>query len=125
MLLRRRQSTWRRVPCAPNAQNPCGLRLGEAAIFDDAGDFKRQPGLDQFLVRICQAKIGKHIAAAFSHLVSRNCFVSGLAQALPSPVVTFDLIGYTVLTSASRSGCRSRTLSSFTNANGGLVFPFS
>ncbi|EKD34400.1 MAG: hypothetical protein ACD_75C02357G0002 [uncultured bacterium] len=32
---------------------------------------------------------------------------------------------YAALTSPSKSGCRSSTLSSFTRAKGGLVFPFS
>ena len=33
--------------------------------------------------------------------------------------------GQMVLTSLSKSGCRSSTLRSFTKANGGLVLPFS
>ena len=33
--------------------------------------------------------------------------------------------GYAALTSPSNSGCRSSTLSSFTRAKGGLVFPVS
>jgi hypothetical protein len=47
-----------------DAQDPPGLRLRQPARLDVAVDLQRQSGLEQFLFRMRQAKVGEHIAAA-------------------------------------------------------------
>ncbi len=50
-----------------NAENPGDFRLGHAAVLKDGMDLKRELRLEQFLLRIGNAKVCKNIPTAFSH----------------------------------------------------------
>jgi len=48
-----------------DAENLSRVRLLEAASLDEAVDLQGEFGLQQFLLRMGQAKVGENIAAAF------------------------------------------------------------
>jgi hypothetical protein len=55
----------------------------------------------------------------------RNRFAAGVPKPGSGRVERWRRNSYAVLISASRSGRRSNTLSTFTKASSGLVFPFA
>jgi hypothetical protein len=67
-----------------DAEDGAGLRLRQPARFDDFIDLQRQPCLEQFLLRIRQAEIGKDIAAAFPCACS--CLLDHVSSAFPCDV---------------------------------------
>jgi hypothetical protein len=58
------------------AEDLAGLSRRQRALFHDAVDLQRQVGLQQFLLRMRQSKIGEDIAAAVLYTHARLVHVS-------------------------------------------------